>query len=378
MMVLPSAAWGQTESAQGEADSASVKSEKLSLYDRVVRYFSESNVERRDKKLDISFLGGPSYSSSTSASLAIMAAGQYYAGKDTVTPVSNMTIYAQGSVKGLYNFGLRGYHVTPRDRMRIHYHTSFLHFPSEFWGIGYDMEHDNDNQSDYTLQRVRVEGDMLVHLPNDVFIGPAVKFLYAEAVKMERPELWEGRRTKQITTGVGFIFSRDTRDVPTAPYSGLNLRLEQMFYPRFMGCKEPFILTDVTVGWYHKFYSSGVFAAQYHSAFTYGGHPGWTMMPTLDGSSALRGYFEGRYRDNNEMDLAVELRQHIWGRNWVVVWAGVGQVFPNFQNWRWGNMLPEAGLGYRWEFKKRVNVRVDFGLGRHGSHAFTLSLNEAF
>lgn len=91
----------------------------------------------------------------------------------------------------------------------------------------------------------------------------------------------------------------------------------------------------------------------------------------------MRGYFEGRYRDKNEIDICVELRQHVWRRNGVVAWVGAASLFPRFSAIRARQVLPNAGIGYRWEFKRRMNVRVDFGFGRHQT-GFILGLNEAF
>ncbi|MDE7125701.1 MAG: hypothetical protein K2O12_04385, partial [Muribaculaceae bacterium] len=98
---------------------------------------------------------------------------------------------------------------------------------------------------------------------------------------------------------------------------------------------------------------------------------------TLGGSESMRGYYEGRYRDRNAIDLTVELRQHIYRRSGAVIWAGAGNVFPNLSSWRWKHTLPNFGVGYRWEFKHRMNVRLDYGFGRHTS-AFVFSINEAF
>ena len=39
--------------------------------------------------------------------------------------------------------------------------------------------------------------------------------------------------------------------------------------------------------------------------------------------------------------------------------------------------LPNGGIGYRWEFKKGINVRLDYGLSKNGG-GFIFSLNEAF
>ena len=36
------------------------------------------------------------------------------------------------------------------------------------------------------------------------------------------------------------------------------------------------------------------------------------------------------------------------------------------------------GIGYRWEFKKNVNVRLDYGFGKNGQSGFIFNINEAF
>lgn len=91
----------------------------------------------------------------------------------------------------------------------------------------------------------------------------------------------------------------------------------------------------------------------------------------------MRGYWDGRYRDKMEGDFTVELRQHIWRRNGIVIWGGAGQVFPRVSALRLDKTLPSWGVGYRWEFKKGVNVRLDLGFGKH-DHSINFSLNEAF
>lgn len=40
--------------------------------------------------------------------------------------------------------------------------------------------------------------------------------------------------------------------------------------------------------------------------------------------------------------------------------------------------LPNYGIGYRWEFKKRMNVRLDYGFGKKDQNGFLFSINEAF
>lgn len=72
----------------------------------------------------------------------------------------------------------------------------------------------------------------------------------------------------------------------------------------------------------------GVLAGQFHTLLNYG-NPPWGLMATLGSSYSMRGYYEGRYRDKCAMDAQIELRQHVWRRNGVAVWAGAGTVFLN-------------------------------------------------
>ena len=73
----------------------------------------------------------------------------------------------------------------------------------------------------------------------------------------------------------------------------------------------------------------------------------------------------------------IELRQHIKGRHGAVAWVGLANVFPSFNDIAWRKTLPNAGIGYRWEFKKRINIRIDYGLTKNGS-GFIFNINEAF
>jgi hypothetical protein len=60
-----------------------------------------------------------------------------------------------------------------------------------------------------------------------------------------------------------------------------------------------------------------------------------------------------------------------------VCWIGTGEVFSNTDCFSFDKLLPNAGVGYRWEFKKRVNVRLDLGFGRNQTGVI-FSVNEAF
>lgn len=349
---------------------------KRNLIGKIIEYFNHTNDIKPEKKFDISVIGGPSYSASTSLELAALVSGLYRTSRDTLTSRSDISLYAQGSVTGFYTFGIQGNHYLPKDKFKIIYDAYFCHFPLSFWGIGYEMESNDDNESDYTLLESALDMQFLWRLSHHTYLGPSANFNYQKATKIERPQLWDGQDPRVFCYGFGLSFNFDTRDLPTNASRGFYVGVRQQFFPRFMGNHYAFSMTDVEASAYHRFWSSGIMAFRIHGAAAYG-NPSWGMLPTLDAGNSIRGYYEGRYRDKNVLDAVVELRQHVWRRNGIVLWGGVGSVFSRFNQVKWDTLLPSYGIGYRWEFKDRVNVRVDLGFGKHSS-SINFGINEAF
>ena len=120
----------------------------------------------------------------------------------------------------------------------------------------------------------------------------------------------------------------------------------------------------------------GVLAADLYAVFNSDGTP-WPMLARMGGGQRMRGYYQGRYTDNDMITVQVELRQRIWRRIGCAVWGGAGNVFPSLSRFDWSQTLPNYGAGLRWELKKRVNVRLDYGFGKKTS-GFLLNINEAF
>ncbi len=356
------------------ADSCSVP--HRNIIQKVIAYFNESNTEKPDKKFDWSVIGGPSYSDATSVELAAIVSGIYSSRHDSLTPRSDISLFVEGSLTGFYNVGIKGNHIFPEDKMRIIYNANFCHFPLKFWGLGYQNQSNSDNESDYTLLESVFTAQFLWKLPHSIFLGPSANFKYQKGTKTERPELWEGQDMRLFNYGLGIVGSVDTRDLSTNASRGYYIGFHQKFFPKFMGNDHAFSMTELSAMFYHKFWDSGIMAFRLHGAAAYGDVP-WGMLPTLDEGNAVRGYYEGRYRDKNEADIVVELRQHVWRRNGIVVWGGVGTVFSRPSQVKWSTLLPTCGVGYRWEFKNRVNVRLDVGLGKH-SKSVSVGINEAF
>lgn len=351
---------------------------KRGLINRIIDYFADSNKEKPYKKFDFSIIGGPHYSTDTKLGLGIVATGLYRTDKaDSLLPRSNVAIYGDITTANYYKIGVRGNHIFPHDRGRIVYDVAFDSFKSDFWGIGFDNGDNDANKSRMDRCQVNAEINMLWRCAPNLYIGPALVYDFAYADNVERPELLNGmnRRTWNIGAGISLVY--DSRDVITNPHKGIYLNLSQYFRPAFIGNEYAFSTTDLHASAYAKVWKGGIIAGDLRGTLNFG-NPSWGMMALLGSSYSMRGYYEGRYRDKHKIEMQVELRQHLWGRNSMVIWAGAGTVFNKFSAIQADRLLPNFGIGYRWEFKKDVNIRLDYGIGKSGQSGFIFNINEAF
>lgn len=364
-------------SSAEKVDTMALRAGK-SWVNRILDYFNDSNKNKKHKRFDFSVIGGPHYASDTKFGLGLVAAGLYRTDpNDSILPPSNVSLYGDVSSVGFYMLGVRGNHIAPKGRYRIDYHLYFYSFPADFWGIGYEMGDNDANKSDMKRWQAQAEVSFLFRVADNFYIGPMASYDYVIGKHIERPELLQGMNQHTWNVGAGVSLVYDNRDNLTNPHRGIYLNINQMFRPRFMGNDYAFSTTAFRFDAYQRLGKGTVLAEDIGANLNFG-NPSWGMMAELGGTHSMRGYYEGRYRDKHSLEATVELRQHVWKRNGIVVWVGAGTIFPKFSALRSKQILPNAGVGYRWEFKKNVNVRLDYGFGKSGQSGFLFNINEAF
>ncbi len=367
------------ESSDSTPIVADSVAERPGFWRRFINYFAEANVDKTyEKKFDVTFIGGPSYSSTTGFGIGVMAAGLYRTDRsDHLTPPSDVTLYGSAATSGFYTFGVKGNNIFKHDKHRIVYRVSFASMPTDYWGWGYE-KCDTISAGKYYEKLYRVEATYLARLAKNLYLGPQVMFHYVNAKRFDDKELYIGdEKTSYSTTGVGVVAQYDSRDFAPNSYKGVYLHASFLYYPESLGSiDESCWKMQFTAAAYQRVWASGVLAMELFGEFNSENTP-WPFMARLGGDSRMRGYYEGRYTDYDMMTLQVELRQRIWRRIGCVVWAGAGNVFPSMDKYDWSHTLYNYGVGLRWEFKNRVNVRFDFGFGRD-SQGLVVNINEAF
>lgn len=147
------------------------------FFRRLVKYFEGSNVDRTfEKKIDFTFAGGPSYSKTTSLGIGLLAAGLYRLDRtDSVTAPSDVSLFANISISGVYAVGVTGNTIFSQDRRRLNYTVMFSSTPRDMWGVGYNAGRYNKPVS-YTEKHYLVEANYLYRILPKTYVGTVLSF----------------------------------------------------------------------------------------------------------------------------------------------------------------------------------------------------------
>ena len=257
---------------------------------------------------------------------------------------------------------------------------SFGYFVDKFFGIGPNST--EDGNEDY-ISRVYTT-TLFVQVPPIWFAsdrtGLIIDFNYTEMIDKEtNPELINNTVIGSeggISYGMGFQGVWDSRDNLFFPNEGKYSSLKLISYP--IGDFN-FYSFEMDVRHYNSFSKDHVLAGQVYFA-TAGGDVPFYKLPALGGQNRMRGYFEGRYRDNVYLTIQLEYRQFFWWRLGYVLFVGTGAVADSPDKLRIDEFQVSYGAGLRFLFneEQKINLRVDLGITRDGNTGIYFGLEEAF
>ena len=192
-------AMSQVHDAVAENTDSTTLGKRPSIFQRFINYFAESNKTDKNKKLDISFIGGPSYTNSTSFAVGVMGSGLYrMSGCDAAMQPSNVTIYTTASVVGMVMVGVEGNNFFPDDRYRLNYDARFKYFPTKYWGVGYDECSVDDNETEMKTLMGKFDAEFLFRLVDGLYLGPRVAGMVLKAydIDPEKMHLYHDQELK--------------------------------------------------------------------------------------------------------------------------------------------------------------------------------------
>ncbi|MEO9474489.1 MAG: hypothetical protein ABJG41_03115 [Cyclobacteriaceae bacterium] len=260
---------------------------------------------------------------------------------------------------------------------RIKGELGFFKYPYQFYGTGPDVS--LDKFENYSATFLRFNSLFLKKFSSNSYAGPAISYDEYFDVSIETGGLLEQNQPTGIQTGrligagAGLII--DHRDNQFSPASGNYLESR---YIRYMNRIGDYGFHDfyLDARKYFEIRHDMVLATQAFHQTVIGNAPFYNLA-LLGGSSKMRGYYRGAYRDNHFTCLQFDMRKYIFKRFLLAGFGGIGAVGSHIDDYK--NLLPSAGIGLRYEIdpKERIRIRIDYAFGKNTS-GFYININEAF
>jgi hypothetical protein len=261
----------------------------------------------------------------------------------------------------------------------------FQSFPLLYHGIGPDTPEEHVAQVNANL--IQIKERVLRKLYQSVYLGlevdyqrlSAVEFLTQPNESLELPLGSTG--SANLGFGVGLLY--DNRHNVLNVRKGFFSELALLRYDQRWGSDFSFTSLLSDTRFYRPINKRDVLAAQLLGQFNVGNTP-FNQLALLGGESLMRGYYLGRFRDNNQLAAQVEYRflplpLGFSKRLGAALFASSGTVFDQFRALSLRDVVWAAGGGFRFLLfpKKDIFSRVDVAFTREGP-GFYIFIGEAF
>lgn len=347
-------------------------------------YAQKDSADVKKSKLDIVPLPVLYFSPETNFGFGALVSLSFRLGSDAEnTRKSNVQSYILYTLLGQVDATARYTLFTNQEKYIVNGRFSYLFFPEFFYGVGNKLPESNEELVSY--RRVRVENRLLRKVSKKLFAG--LQYRYVEMFQV-KPKEGGLLATGQIpgsqgsrVSGLGAAVVFDSRDNILNSYKGAYLELSNYNY--FSGLGSEFDYSNITIDLrkYFKLFDNRdhILAIQGFGNFTTGTAP-YKELSELGGSTIMRGYYQGRYRENDYIAAQIEYRMPVWKRFGLVAFTGIGDVANEIGAFSFKDLKPSYGIGLRFKIDRanNTNIRVDYGLGIDGSSGFYLEIGEAF
>ena len=307
----------------------------------------------------------------------------YIAKKDTTNRSSNFSGNASYSTKKTYNLSLKGDAWTKKNTYHFIGDIKLRRMPFNFYGVGNNTL--AANADELTQQQARILFDAERAFVKNFYTGLSLGFEQYQLTDKVGGGIYTTSQNLPHKTGstlllVGVSQSYDTRNSNNYPTKGFFGRISYQYLAS--NFKAHLIKLNVRNFW--PIAPKVVLGVNGIYQTIQGNSIPFYNLPQLGSDEMMRGYYAGRYRDQNLLAAQAELRYRFMNKFGVVAFAGGGKVF-NHGNFTVNDLKPNYGLGGRYFFDtaKGLSVRVDYGIGEKKANekrqsGMYISLAEAF
>lgn len=301
----------------------------------------------------------------------------YRQANDTVTRPSLIRFNTQYTQLKQYSFRPYIDIFTKNNQYNFKVIYLYKYFNEYYWGLG---NKSNNPKSLYDFSQNRLQLRATKQVFKGIYLGIQTDFNYLSNFKGDSIFANDNLNgvNNSFTSGVGAVVSFDNRDKIYFPTKGHFIDVTTLFNQPFLGSQFQFNNLTIDARQYIKLWKYNILALQAFGNFNEGNIP-FKQLATIGSDAFMRGYYNGRFRDNHAMAFQAELRKQVWGPVSITVFGGFGNV-ANQSSLLFENMKPNYGAGLRVLAirRDRVNIRIDYGRGENGIQGMYFTMNEAF
>lgn len=271
---------------------------------------------------------------------------------------------------------------TPGEKYFFRHRMGYINNSERIWGFGNQTVAADDYEK-VTYTRLYLTTSFTRQIKNKLFAGLNVNIskTYDVATAAKDSNLLAGQPGEHgyYVIGVGPTLIWDKRDHPMNARKGWYGELAVTHYTSAFG--SDFSYTEY-LGDVRKYFSlrdSSVLAFQGYAFLTDGTVP-WREKARMGSSTIMRGYFSGRFRDNEYAAAQAEYRKPV--HRWVTLafFAAVGQIQDKVSDFNFSNTKLAGGMGIRVlaNKAKRIYLRFDYARSTDNTSGFYFKVGEAF
>jgi outer membrane protein assembly factor BamA len=297
--------------------------------------------------------------------------------KDSLSPSSNIGIAGIYTEQKSYMLFLYSTLFMAEDRWRVRMAAGTMDINFQFYLE--DPVTSTGNFTDYSTKAKLVLLQVQRNIFNRIYFGPTASFIKATTTFGFPGVSGQDSVTSSILNNIGYIITNDTRDHVQYPTHGMFLNFKNQFYRNWIGSDYEFVRYIIT---YNQFFKLGktdkhVLVARATLNIATGNVP--FEGQTVVGGDDIRGYSQGKYRNDQVYTLQTEYRLNFYRKWGLVAFAGLATAVAKVSDISTNQLLPGVGAGLRFRMlpSEKVNIGVDAGVGK-GDYSITFRIGEAF
>lgn len=315
------------------------------------------------------------YSPETSTYLGVVALFTLNLYNDSLTRSSNAKIEfnytwrKQLIIESEWNYFFRN------ESWFTHGNVHYSKYPDLYFGVGSET-----NEKDvirFQSIRFRTEIDLLKNFGKKWFAGAGFRYTDYSDISIQMGDTYYPEMKSIASIGFLIAVLNDKRDNILTPTSGRYLKL----YNSHNFSEKYYSQIALDLRKYHTIGKNKqhTFSGRLFSKHIFGTSPFYDLA-LIGGDKLVRGYFYGRFRDNQLTTIQTEYRYTIYKWFGLAAFGGVTAVYADIQNFNNTNIKPNIGAGFRIRVdkKEKTNLRFDYAIGSGGQTGFYVSFGESF